>query len=77
MIAREDGGRARDLLVALFDQFLEKLRPGPETGVDLRESVVAIRPPNDKVGDALQEGQERDEREKQPASETAKVKPQG
>ncbi|MEP6823028.1 MAG: hypothetical protein ABI946_11845 [Chthoniobacterales bacterium] len=77
MVARENGGRVRDLLVALFDQLLEKLRAGPKTRVDLCVGVVAIRPPNDKIGDALQEGQERDEREKQPAPETAKVKPQG
>lgn len=77
VITRKDGGRARDLLVALIDQPFENLRADPETGIDLGEGVLAVRLPDDEISGALQQGQERDEREKKPAPETAKLKTQG
>ena len=75
MIARENCGCVRDLLVALFDKFLENLRPGAQPRVNLRVSMLAIRMPDDQIGCALQQSKERDEREEEPAPET--MKPQG
>ena len=77
MIAREDRGRARDLLVALFDEFLENLRARPEARIDLGEGVLAVGMPNDEVTDALQKDEKREKREKKPAPKTAKVQSQG
>jgi hypothetical protein len=77
VIARENRGCVRDLLVALLDQLLENLRAGAQARVNLRESMFAIGVPDDEVGCALQEGEKRDQRKKEPAPETAKVKPQG
>ena len=39
--------------------------------------MLAIRVPDDEISRALQESEEGDQREEEPASETAKVKPQG
>ena len=77
VVAREDRRRARDLLVALLDQFFENLRAGAQAKINLRKSVLAIRVPDDEISRALQEGEERDQREEEPAPETAEVKPQG
>ena len=77
VVARENCRRRRDLPVTLFDQFLENLCARAQARVNLREGVLAIRVPDDEIGNALQERQERDEKEEKPAPETAKLKPQG
>jgi len=74
MIARENGGRGRDLLVTLFDQLIENSGAGAETGFDLGEGMAPIGLPDDKIGRALQQRQERNQEKKQPATETAKSK---
>ena len=74
MIARENGGRGRDLLVALFDQLIENSGAGAETGFDLGEGVVPIGLADDKIGGALQQRQERNQEKEQPATETAESK---
>jgi len=58
MITRENGGRGRDLLVALFDQLIENSGAGAETRFDLSESMVAIGLADDKIGGALEQRQE-------------------
>lgn len=60
VIARKNGGRSRDLLVALLDQFFENAGAGPEAGFDLSEGVAPIRLAHDKVSRALQQRQERE-----------------
>jgi len=74
MIARENGGRGRDLLVTLFDQLIENSGAGAETGFDLGEGVVPIGLADDKIGRALQQRQERNQEKEQPATETAESK---
>jgi len=74
MIARENGGRGRDLLVTLFDQLIENSGAGAETGFDLGEGMVPIGLADDKIGRALQQRQERNQEEQQPATETAESK---
>ena len=64
MIARENGGRGRDLLVTLFDQLIENSGAGAETGFDLGEGVVPIGLADDKIGGALQQRQERNQEKK-------------
>ena len=77
VIARKYRGGICDLLVALFDELLENLRAGAQPSVDFREGMFAIGVPNDKIGRALQESEKRDQRKKEPAAETAEMKPQG
>ena len=74
MIARENGGRGRDLLVTLFDQLIENSGAGAETGFDLSEGMVPIGLADDKIGRALQQRQERNQEKEQPATETAESK---
>jgi len=74
MIARENGGRGRDLLVTLFDQLIENSGAGAETGFDLGEGMVPIGLADDKIGRALQQRQERNQEKEQPATETAESK---
>ena len=74
MIARENGGRGRDLLVTLFDQLIENSGAGAETGFDLGEGMVPIGLADDKVGRALQQRQERNQEKEEPATETAESK---
>ena len=74
MIARENGGRGRDLLVTLFDQLIENSGAGAETGFDLGEGMLPIGLADDKIGRALQQRQERNQEKEQPATETAESK---
>ena len=74
MITRKNGGRGRDLLVTLFDQFFENAGAGAEAGLNLRQSMLSISLPDEKVDCALQQRQERDQEKEQPASETAESK---
>ena len=74
MIARENGGRGRDLLVTLFDQLIENSGAGAETGFDLGEGMVPIGLADDKIGRALQQRQERNQEKEEPATETAESK---
>jgi hypothetical protein len=74
MIARENGGRGRDLLVTLFDQLIENSGAGAETGFDLGEGMAPIGLPDDKIGRALQQRQERNQEKEEPATETAESK---
>ncbi len=74
MIARENGGRGRDLLVTLFDQLIENSGAGAETGFDLSESMVAVGLADDEISGALEQGQERNQEKEQPATETAESK---
>jgi hypothetical protein len=74
MIARENGGRGRDLLVTLFDQLIENSGAGAETGFDLGEGMVPVGLADDKIGGALQQRQERNQEKEQPATETAESK---
>ena len=74
MIARENGGRGRDLLVTLFDQLIENSGAGAETGFDLGEGMVPIGLADDKIGRALQQCKERNQEKEQPATETAESK---
>ena len=74
MIARENGGRGRDLLVTLFDQLIENSGAGAETGFDLGEGMAPIGLADDKIGRALQQRQEGNQEKEQPATETAESK---
>ena len=74
MITRENGGRGRDLLVTLFDQFLENTGTGAEAGLNLRHGMLSISLPDEEVGCALQQRQERNQEKEQPASKTAEPK---
>jgi hypothetical protein len=74
MIARENGGRGRDLLVTLFDQLIENSGAGAKTGFDLGEGMVPIGLADDKIGGALQQRQECSQEKEEPAAETAESK---
>ena len=74
MITRKNGGRGRDLLVTLFDQFFENAGTGAEAGLNLRQSMLSISLPDEKVDCALQQRQERNQEKQQPASKTAESK---
>jgi hypothetical protein len=74
MIARENGGRGRDLLVTLFDQPIENSGAGAETGFDLSKGMVPVGLADDKIGCALQQGKEGNQEKEQPATETAESK---
>jgi hypothetical protein len=74
MIARENGGRGRDLLVPLFNQLIENSGAGAETGFDLGEGMMPIGLADDKIGGALQQRQEPSQEKEQPATETAESK---
>jgi len=74
MIARENGSCGCDLLVTLFDEFIENPGAGAETGFDLGEGMVPIGLADDKIGRALQQRQERNQEKEQPATETAESK---
>ena len=74
VIARENGGRGRDLLVTLFDQLIENSGAGAQAGVDLGEGMVPIGLADDKIGGALQQRQERNQEKEEPAAETAESK---
>ena len=77
VVARENCSRTRDLLVTLLDQFLENLGARAQARVNLRNGVLAIRVPDNEIGNALQQRQERDEKEEEAAPETVELKPQG
>ncbi len=49
MITRKNGGRGRDLLVTLFDQLFENAGTGAEAGLNLRQSMLSISLPDEKV----------------------------
>jgi hypothetical protein len=74
MIARENGGRGRDLLVTLFDQLIENSGAGAKTGFDLGEGMMPIGLAHDKIGGALQQRQECSQKKEEPAAETAESK---
>jgi len=76
VIAREDRRRAGDVLIPLLDQLLRNPRTVPQARVDLRERVLSVGVPDQKVGRGLQERQQRDKEKKQPAAETAESKVQ-
>ena len=77
MIARQNRRHLRDLPVSLFDQFLENLSAGAQARLNLGKRMQAIGVPNDKISRALQQRQQSDQEEKQPAPETAELKFQG
>jgi len=74
VITRKNRGRGRDLLVTLFDQLFENASTGAEAGLNLRDGMVSISFPDEKVDCALQQCQERNEEKQQPASKTAESK---
>jgi len=74
VITRKNGGRGRDLLVTLFDQFFENAGTGAEAGLNLRQSMLSISLPDEKVDCALRQRQERKQEKEQPASKTAESK---
>ena len=74
MITRKNGGSGRDLLVTLFDQFFENAGTGAKTGLNLRQRILSISLPDEKVACALQQRQERNQEKQQPASKTAESK---
>jgi hypothetical protein len=74
MIARENGGRSRDLLVTLLDQLIENSGARAETGFDLGEGMVPIGLADNEIGRALQQRQEGNQEKEQPAAETAESK---
>ena len=74
MITRKNSGGGRDLLVALFDQFFKNSGTGAEAGLNLRQSMLSISLPDEKVACALQQRQERNPEKQQPASKTAESK---
>jgi hypothetical protein len=59
VIMRKNGGRGRDLLVALFDQLFEDAGTGAEAGFNLRHGMLSISLSDEKVNCALQQRQER------------------
>ena len=74
MITRKNGGRGCDLLVTLFDQLFENAGTGAEAGLNLRQSMLSISLPDEKVACALQQRQERNQEKQQPAPKTAESK---
>jgi hypothetical protein len=74
VITRKNGGRGRDLLVTLFDQLFENAGTAAEAGLNLRHGMLSISLPDENVDCALQQRQERNQEEEQPASETAESK---
>jgi hypothetical protein len=74
MISRKNRRCVRNLLIALPDQLLKNLRAALQTRFDLRERLLVISASDDQVGCALQQRQERDQEEKQPAPETTESK---
>jgi len=74
VITRKNGGRGRDLLVTLFDQFFENAGTGAEARFDLRHGMLPISLPDEKIDCALQQRQERNQEKEQPASKTAESK---
>ena len=74
MITRKNGGRGRDLLVTLFDQLFENAGAGSEAGLNLREGMLSISLPDEKIDCALQQRQERNQEKQQPTSKTAESK---
>ena len=74
MITRKNGGRSRDLLITLFDQFFENAGTGAEAGLNLGEGMLSISLPDEKIDCALQQCQERNQEKQQPASKTAESK---
>ena len=74
VITRKNGGRGRDLLVTLFDQLFENAGTASEVGFNLRQSMLSISLPDEKVDCALQQRQERNQEKEQPASKTAESK---
>ena len=77
VVARDNGGRACDLLIALLDKLHEDLRAGAQPGVDFRHGVPAIGLADHEIASALQESQQRDKKYEQPAPEPAESKFQG
>jgi hypothetical protein len=61
-------------MIALLDQSFENLGAGPQSRLDLRQSVFAVGPLNDEISGALQQRQKRDEKKEKPPPETAKAK---
>ena len=57
--------------------FLKTCAPARKRESICATGVFAIRVPDNEICNALQQRQERDEREEEPAPETAKLKPQG
>jgi hypothetical protein len=74
VISRKNGGRGRDLLVTLFDQLFENAGTAAEAGFNLRQGMLSISLPDEKVDCALQQRQERNQEKEQPASKTAESK---
>ena len=74
MITRKNGGRGRDLLVTLFDQLFKNTGTAAEAGLNLRQGMLSISLPDEKVDCALQQRQERNQEKQQPTSKTAESK---
>jgi hypothetical protein len=74
VITRKNGSRGRDLLVTLFDQFFENAGTAAEAGLNLRQGMLSISLPDQKVACALQQRQERNQEKQQTASKTAESK---
>jgi hypothetical protein len=74
VITRKNGGRGRDLLVTLFDQLFENAGTAAEAGLNLRQGMLSISLPDEKVDCALQQRQERNQEKEQSASKTAESK---
>ena len=77
MIARQNRRHLRDLPVSLLDQLLENLSAGAQACLNLGKRMQAIGVPNDKISRALQQRQQSDQEEEQPAPEAAELKFQG
>ena len=55
MIARQNGGRAGNLLIALLGQFFKNLRPYAKARIDLREGMLTVGVPDKEISGALKE----------------------
>lgn len=74
VITRKNRRCLRNLLITLPDQLLKNLRAALQARFNLRERLLAISASDDQIGYALQQRQERDKEEKQPAPETTESK---
>jgi hypothetical protein len=77
VVPRDNRGRPGKLLIALLNEPAKNSRTRPQTRIDLRERVLPVGLAHDEVSRRLQQRQECDKKEEEPASETAEAKFQG
>jgi hypothetical protein len=74
VISGKNSGGTSDLLITLVDQFFENLCARAQTRVNLSERMLPVSATNNEIGRALEQRKKGNQKEKQPASETAKSK---